>query len=370
MQGNNDKHGFNINKNTALIHVYPVFSFSLIRRCPLSPVNSALVAEEFKADILQQQRQSRIINFAPTLVFLFLTIAMSILVEGFFTWNNLINILYQISSPLVLAAGLTFVIVLGSIDLSLEGIMGFSGSIVTLLVLNSKNTLDLGILGIFITIVIATLAGGVTGILHVKLRIPSFMVTFGMAGIMMGFGIMSYRGRPASVEDPMFEMIARGNFLQIPYLTWFALILFLLAFVIQEYTAFGRHVFAIGENETILRSTGINVDKIKVMVFTWSAFCASIAGIFGAIRLERGEVTIGSGYLFSTITAVAVGGTALWGGKGGVLQSLVGVLIVVIIQSSMILLGVDPNIQTAVQGVLIIIAVALTVVRGRKIIIK
>ena len=88
------------------------------------------------------------------------------------------------------------------------------------------------------------------------------------------------------------------------------------------------------------------------------------------MRLNRGEVTIGTGYLFTTITAVAVGGTALWGGKGGVLQSLVGVLIVVVIQSAMILQGVNPYVQSAVQGVLIIAAVSLTVVRGRKIIIK
>ena len=248
--------------------------------------------------------------------------------------------------------------------------MGFVGSFIAMLVMNSKNSINLGLLGVAIALCVGSLVGTLTGVLHVKLKIPSFMVTFGMASVMTGFGVLTYMGRPASIRDPAFEYIAQGSFLGIPYLTWFSFVIFAAAFVIQEYTAFGRHIFAIGENEAVLRTTGINVDKTKILVFTWSAFCSSIAGLFGVLRLNRGEVTIGTGYLFTTITAVAVGGTALWGGKGGVLQSLVGVLIVVVIQSAMILQGINPYVQSAVQGVLIIAAVSLTVVRGRKIIIK
>lgn len=332
--------------------------------------NVSLIAEEFKAKINEERRKARITDVAPLFILIFLIICMSIFVDGFFTKNNLINILYQISTPLVLSVGLTFVIILGSIDLSVEGVIGFTGSLATILVANSKNSLDLGILGVLIAVMVGSSAGALTGILHVKLKIPSFMVTFGMASVMTGFGILTYMGHPASIRDPNFEIISQGFFLGIPVLTWFALIIFAIGYVIQEYTSFGRHIFAIGENETVLRVTGINVDKIKILVFAWCGFCASIAGIFGIIRLGRGEVTIGTGYLFSTITAVAVGGTALWGGKGGVIQSLIGVLIVTVIQSSLILEGVNPYVQSAVQGLLIIIAVALTVVRGRRIIVK
>lgn len=335
------------------------------------PINNAItIAEEFKTKIIEERRKNKVLAMAPLIILIGLIIIMSIFVEGFFTANNLRNILYQISSPLVLSVGLTFVIILGSIDLSVEGIMGFTGSLVTVLVMNSKNSLNLGIFGIIIALFIGSSAGAVTGILHIKLKIPSFMVTFGMASVMTGFGVLTYMGRPASVRDPLFEVISQGFFLGIPYLTWFACLILIIGLIIQEYTAFGRHIFAIGENESILRITGINVDKTKILVFTWCAFCSSVAGIFGALRLNRGEVTIGTGYLFTTITSVAVGGTALWGGKGGVLQSLVGVLIVIVIQSSMILEGINPYIQSAIQGVLIILAVAFTVVRGRKIIIK
>ncbi len=328
------------------------------------------VAEEFSTKINEERRKTRIITLAPLGIFLLMTVLMSIFIEGFFTVSNFISILNQIASPLVLAVGLTFVIVLGSIDLSVEGVMGFTGSIVTLLVLNNKTPYDLGVWGILLSVLAGTLVGVITGLLHVKLRIPSFMVTFGVASIITGIGILSYRGRPASVLDPMFVNISQGTVFGIPYLTWFAFLMCLIGYIIQEYTAFGKHVFAIGENESILRSTGINVDRIKIIVFTWCAFCASIAGIFGAIRLKRGEVIIGYGFLFYTITAVVVGGTSLSGGKGGVLQSLVGVFIVTVIQSSLILLGVNPYIQSAIQGSIIILAVALTVARGKKFIIK
>ncbi|MCP4362032.1 MAG: ABC transporter permease [Chloroflexi bacterium] len=328
------------------------------------------VAEEFLEKIQTERRKAKIIDLAPSSTLFLMIVLMSIFIEGFFTTSNFISILNQIASPLVLAIGLTFVILLGSIDLSVEGVMGFTGSIVTLLVLNNKTSYDLGVWGIFLSVSAGTLVGVFTGLLHVKLRIPSFIVTFGIAGIITGFGVLSYRGRPASVLDPLFVKLSQETVFDVPYLAWFAFLMLLVGYIIQEYTAFGRHVFAIGENESILRATGINVDRIKILVFTWCAFCASIAGIFGAIRLKRGEVIIGEGFLFYTITAVVVGGTSLSGGKGGVLQSLVGVLMVTVIQSSLILLGVNPYIQSAIQGGIIILAVSLTVARGRKFIIK
>ncbi len=165
--------------------------------------------------------------------------------------------------------------------------MGFTGSIVTLLVLNNKTPYDLGVWGILLSVLAGTLVGVITGLLHVKLRIPSFMVTFGVASIITGIGILSYRGRPASVLDPMFVNISQGTVFGIPYLTWFAFLMCLIGYIIQEYTAFGKHVFAIGENESILRSTGINVDRIKIIVFTWCAFLCQHCGYFWSDPSEK-----------------------------------------------------------------------------------
>jgi ribose transport system permease protein len=328
------------------------------------------VAAEFSARIAAERTRNRIVELGPLLVMCALIIIMSVFVRGFFSWINLVALLQQIATPLVLAMGLTFVLLLGSIDLSLEGVMGFTGSIVALLVLNTKNPLNLGIVGILISIAAGTLFGIFSGILHTKLKIPSFMVTFGMGSAITGFGILSYRGIPASVEDPLFAYIAAGSFLGIPLLIWFALVIFFIALAIERYTAFGRYLYAIGENEGVVRATGIDVDRIKMVVFAWSAFCSSIAGVFGTIKLNIGQVIISNGFLFSTITAVVVGGTSLVGGSGGVVQSLVGVIIVTIIQDSMILLGVNSYVQPAVQGLIVIAAVALTVARGRKLIFK
>jgi ribose transport system permease protein len=328
------------------------------------------VAAEFSQRIAAERVRNRIVELGPLLVMAALVIVMSIFVRGFFTVINLVALLQQIATPLVLAMGLTFVLLLGSIDLSLEGVMGFTGSVVALLVLNTKNSLALGVPGILLALAAGTLFGIVSGVLHTKMRIPSFMVTFGMGSAVTGLGILSYRGIPASVKDPLFPHLAAGTFLGMPLLTWIALVVFLIAFAIERYTAFGRRLYAIGENEGVVRATGIDVDRIKIIVFAWSAFCSSVAGVFGTIKLNIGQVIISNGFLFSTITAVVVGGTSLVGGSGGVVQSLVGVVIVTIIQDSMILLGVNSYVQPAVQGLIVIAAVSLTVARGRKLIFK
>ena len=328
------------------------------------------IAEEFAKKIADEQRRNRLVQMVPRLILLTFVILASLFVGGFFSVTNLINLLNQATIPLVLATGLTFIIILGGIDLSLEGVMGFSGSIVTLLILNSKTSMDLGLLGIAITIAAGTAIGVVTGVLHVKMRIPSFMVSFGIGSVITGFGIMSYGGKPATVMYELFPRIGRGMFLGVPYLTYMGFGIFLVGLGIQKYTAFARAVYALGDNESVVRATGINVDMVKIKAFAWCACCASMAGVFGAIRLNRGEVVIGKGNLFTTITALVVGGASLAGGKGGMWESLIGVCIVTVIQNCMILLGVNPYVQEAVKGIIIIVAVSLAVTRGKKDFVK
>ena len=328
------------------------------------------IAEEFARKIADEQRRNRLVQLVPRLILLAFALLASLFVGGFFTATNLVNLLNQAAIPLILATGITNVIILGGIDLSIEGVVGFSASVVTLLVANSKNDMDMGLGGIALTIAAGTLVGVVTGALHVKMRIPSFMVSFGVGSVITGFGIMSYGGKPATVTYPLFPAIGHGSLLGVPYLTWMAFGIFLIGCFIQRYTAFARAVYALGDNESVLRSTGIDVDAVKIKAFAWCACCAAIAGVFGAIRLNRGEVIIGQGNLFTTITALVVGGASLAGGKGGMLESLIGVCIVVVIQNCMILLGVNPYVQEAVKGVIIIVAVALSVTRGKKDFVK
>jgi ribose transport system permease protein len=328
------------------------------------------IGEEFAQEMKLQSQRERMIRLAPIGILIFFVFILSIVAEGFFSLKNLQAILSQLSIPLVMSMGLTFVIILGSIDLSGEGLGGFVGAIVSLMVLNSKNAMDMGVLGMIIAVVSGLAVGSLSGVIHVKGKMPSFMVTYAVSSVMAGFAVLSYKGQPAMIQYEFFSKIARGTFFGIPYLTIMALLIFVIAFILQEYTRFGSYVMAIGDNESVARNTGININKTKIKVFAWMGFCIGVAGLLGAIRIGRGEVAIGKGTVFPAITAVVVGGTSLSGGKGGVVNSLVGTLIVTVINNGLILLGVNTYIQSAVQGIIIIAAVALSVARGKKVIVK
>ncbi len=328
------------------------------------------IGKEFTLEMKRQSQKERIVAMAPVAILLALITILSVVADGFFSLKNMQTILSQMAIPLVMSMGLTFVILLGSIDLSGEGLGGFVGSIVSLMVLNSKNTMDIGAAGMIIAVASGLAVGIASGIIHVKGRMPSFMVTYAISSIMAGIAVLSYQGQPAMIQYEVFIILAQGTFLGIPYLTFIALLVFAVAFILQEYTRFGTYVMAIGDNESVARNTGININKTKIMVFTWMGLCIGIAGLLGAIRIGRGEVAIGTGTVFPAVTAVVVGGTALTGGKGGVVNSLIGTIIVTVINNGLILLGVNTYIQSATQGIIIIAAVALSVARGKKIIVK
>ncbi len=332
--------------------------------------DSLTIAEEFQLNIKAERKTARIIQFAPVFILLILIIVFSLINKDFLTIYNFKTILTQLATPLVLALGLTFVILMGSIDLSVDGVMGLAGSLISLIVLNNKTHIALGPFGIIIVLMIGASIGFITGMIHVKGKVPSFMVSFGMSSVAAGVGILTYGGIPATIEDTLVRGIATNEFLGIPVLTWMSLVLFLIAYLIQEYTAFGRYVFSIGDNESIPKVSGVNVEKVKVMAFVWSGFCVGLAGIMGASRLVRGTIMIGTGNLFPAITAVIVGGTSLSGGKGGVVNSFLGALIVTVLQNGLILAKVSPFIRTGLQGLIIIAAVALSVTRGKKIVVK
>lgn len=331
---------------------------------------SSPIAAEFVQEMTRRNKRERMIQLAPVGILLLLVATLSIVAEGFFTLYNMQSVLSQLSIPLVMSMGLTFVILLGGTDLSGEGLGGFVGSIVILMVMNTRTTLDLGALGIFIAVASGLVVGIVSGYVHVKGKMPSFIVTYAISSIMAGFAVLSYRGQPAMSKYEFFVTLARERFIGVPYLTWIALAVFAISYLIQERTSFGSYVFAIGDNERVAKNTGIDINKIKIQVFAWSGFCIGVAGLLGAIRIGRGEVVIGKDTVFPAITAVVVGGTPLTGGRGGVVHSLVGAMIVAVINNGLILLGVSTYYQSAVQGIIIITAVALSVARGKNVITK
>ena len=328
------------------------------------------VGEEFAEKMKKQSQTERFISLAPLAILIILVIIFSITAQGFFSVDNLHNLLNQAAMPLVMSLGLTFVILMGSTDLSAEGLGGFAGSVVALLVLNSKNDLNLGIWSFLIVILASVFVSVLSVVLHIKGKLPSFMVSYGVSNIMAGFAVLSYKGVPARIRDPLFIEMAQGNFLGIPYLTWVAFIMFCIALFLQKKTKFGSYVMAIGDNEAIAKNIGINIDLTKFKVFIWLGICIGVVGVMGAIRVGQGELGIGNNLVFPGITSVVVGGTSLSGGKGGVLNTLVGAFIVTVINNALVLLGVSSYIQSAVQGLIILAAVAVSVPHGKNLIVK
>lgn len=324
------------------------------------------VGQQFIARSEENARMDKIRRYAPLILLIIMTVIGAVSQKNFFTWANIVNIMYQMSIPLVISVGLSFVLLLGSIDLSIEGNMGFAGSLAAYLVINNSNSNDFGIWGILFVVLIGAGVGTITGFLHTKARIASFIVSYAIGCIMTGAAVLIYRGTPIQVKDPMFNAISQGKLIGIPYLTLISFAVFIIGAIIMNYTAFGRAVYAIGDNETAAASTGINITKTKIKVFALSGCTAAIAGVLLCMRLKLGQSSIGTNQMFPVVTAIVLGGGSVSGGKGGSLESFVGVLIYTELANWLTLMGVDTNLKKVIQGVIIIIAVAATVEHSRK----
>lgn len=335
-----------------------------------SAINNLSVSQQFVAQAEENARMDKIRRYSPLILLVIMTAIGGIFQKNFFSWANIVNIMFQMSIPLVISVGLSFVLLLGSIDLSIEGVMGFSGSLVAFLVINNSNSNNFGLFGVVLTVMIGLGVGAVVGFLHTKARIASFIVSYAVGCIMTGVAVLIYRGTPIQVKDSMFIAISQGRFLGIPYITLISFAVFIIGAIIMNYTAFGRAVFAIGDNETAAASTGINISRTKIMVFALSGCTAAIAGVLQCMRLKLGQSDLGLNQMFPVVTAIVLGGGSVSGGKGGSLQSFVGVLIYAELANWLTLMGVDTNLKKVIQGIIIIIAVTLTVEHNRRTVVK
>ena len=206
--------------------------------------------------------------------------------------------------------------------------------------------------------------------LHVGFRIPSFMVTLGTWFAGVGLATVLLGGGTVRVLDPAVRSLALSRWAGFPLAVWLAVLACAAAWVIQRYTRTGRYIYAIGGGEDLAALSGVPVARVKIAAFALAGVFYALGGILAASQLGQGNAVIGEGRLFTTITAVVVGGSALSGGEGGVLNTLVGVLVVAVLANGLVLLGVSPYWQQTVQGVLIVAAVAISVERRRASIVK
>ena len=310
------------------------------------------------------------IALAPVAVFLLLCLVIAAFSPNFLSLSNAIRILNAAAIPMVLVMGATFVILMGSIDLSIEGILSLTSVVTAALVLNDHTSADLGLFAVPFAIVAGGLLGFINGAVHVKLKVPSFMATLGIGFACLGIATATLGGFPVRISDRAFRALTLGRTLGIPHGVWIAFASVAVAYVIQQRTRLGRWVYAIGTDEVTARQSGVPVERTRILLFTLAGLFSGLAGAMAAAQLGQGHALIGQGRLFTTITAVVVGGTALSGGVGSVLNSVIGVLIVVVLTNGMVLMGVPPFVQQGVQGVLIIIAVALALDRSQLDVVK
>ena len=303
-------------------------------------------------------------TIAPLFTLLALVIFFSLENPRFFSTLNLLTIIRQSAVPLILATGMMFVVLMGSIDLSVEGNMALSGIVTALLVLNDRNQNDWGLLAILPGMLMGALIGLVNGVILVKARIPSFMVTLGTWFFALGVAIIFYKGYTFPIRDQQFLSLYIGRTFDVSNGAYIAFALVATATILLRYTRFGRYLYSIGGNEELAEMSGINVDRYKILAFVMAGLFIGIAGVLNVARLGQGTAQIGS-WLFPTVAAVVVGGISIAGGTGSTFNAIIGVVIVVIVQNGMTLLGLHPFNQMIVQGLIILVAVYLTLDRSK-----
>ena len=305
-------------------------------------------------------------RFQSLIALAVMVVALSFLSENFLTWTNGRNILLQISVNLCLSIGMTLIILTGGIDLSVGAILAFGGAVAAGLL---KNGVDLAGAGVHVQFtpfgacVAGVLAGVVlgwfNGFVITKFRLPPFVATLGMLSIARGLTMLWTGGFPITALGDSFNFIGSGFWLRVPMPVWLCLGLVALFHVISRHTPLGRYIYAVGGNERAATYAGVRVNRIKVWVYTLGGGLAAFAGLINTARLDAADPKAGLGYELDSIAAVVIGGTSLSGGRGSILGTVLGCLIIGVLNNGLALLDVSPFWQQVVKGAVILTAVAV-----------
>jgi ribose transport system permease protein len=298
-----------------------------------------------------------------TLIGLFLISAILTLTsEHFLSLENFSNILLQNANVAVLACGMTTVIILGEIDLSVGGIEALGCVVAAWMMVYG----GLGIIpSIVIALVAGTLCGMVSGFFVAYFRFHSFVSTLAMMGISRGFALIYTHGASIYGLPDSFRFIGQGSIGPIGVPVFIAAAVLLFSHLLLTQFRLGNHIYGVGGNIEAARLAGINVGRVKWIVLSFSGFCGGLAGVIMASRLNSGQGTIGEGDLLDTIAAVIIGGTSLMGGVGTIPGTILGVLIIGVIRNGLNLLGVSSFWQMVAIGAIIICAVLVDEIRRR-----
>lgn len=290
-----------------------------------------------------------------------LCVIFSVMNDRFMTVANLTNILQQVAVVAIAAFGMTWVILLGEIDLSIGSIIAVAG-------MAGAQALAMGmgfVPALLFTLAAGAVMGAINGVLTAKLMLPSFIVTVATMGIYRGLVSLPTNGAPEMISNPAWIAIGAGSFLGLPIIIWIVLVLFLFNHILLSRTTFGRRTYLTGGNREAAVYSGIKVDRLKIAIFTLSGVMAAIAGILLSSRLYSAQTNAGMSYELDAIAAAVLGGTSLAGGVGTMVGTLIGALIIGVMNNGMNMLSVPYFYQLIVKGLVILIAVWLDV-RAKK----
>ncbi len=300
-------------------------------------------------------------------------IIFTIFSDRYLTYENQINVFRQISINAIIAAGMTYVILTAGIDLSVGSLVALSGVfLASVLKMEFIPVYPRILLAIVVGMLVGAASGLFGGFMIVRFRVPPFIATLALMTIVRGLAFLYTNGRPIWGLPREFDYIGRGHFLGgllkrihpgvegvIPFPVVIMIVVYILAHVVLTQTTFGRYVYAIGGNEEAARLSGINVGAVKLIVYVLSGVSAAISGIILASRLGSGQPNAGVMFELDAIAAVVVGGTSLMGGKGTIVGTFIGALIIGELNNGLNLVGVEPYLQKVILGLVILLAVLL-----------
>jgi ribose/xylose/arabinose/galactoside ABC-type transport system permease subunit len=300
--------------------------------------------------------KEKILNFFNQqkilMIFIGMFVVLLIISPSFRDYKNLLNIIKKITIMGIISCGLTFVVVGGGLDLSIGSTFSLTG--VLAIMFQSKGI----IIAILISIGVAGIIGFINGYISTKCNVSSIIVTLGMLSVVLGFDLIITKGiTQLGALDSPYGLIYSGSLLGIPnYVSIFFIVAFSLYIVLQK-TTFGRFIYLTGSNSESAKIAGIKVDRVRILTFIICSICVAIASILLSARMSSATAYTGQGFEFEAVASVLVGGNSIGGGKGGIYNTILGVLLLAVLINGMILLNLPFALQAVAKGLLILIAV-------------
>ena len=310
--------------------------------------------------------KQNLIKFQSVIALVIMCVALSFLSDRFLTTENSWNVMRQISVNVIISVGMTLVILTGGIDLSVGSILALAGAVTASMLKFGAELTDLNLyigftlLGALVGgTLVGTVLGWFNGFTITRFKVPPFVATLAMLTIARGLTMLWTGGFPITGLGDNMAFIGTGWFLGIPMPVWISAFIVLGAVILTKQTKLGRHIYAVGGNETAAKLSGLKIKKIKIIVYSIAGALAGVGGIIVSSRLDSAQPNAGMGFELDSIAAVVIGGTSLSGGKGTILGTVQGALIIGVLNNGLVLMNVSPFWQQVIKGFVILLAVVI-----------